>query len=124
MAETLQRSRLHVEGIDDQHTIVHLLIHNGIAYHPDKFDLSPPELPQLYPLKGLAQLLDGIETTVKTSTTRTVGFLLDADSPMVSRWQSVADRLHNVGVSNLPAIPPAGGFIGESITYKARIGVG
>lgn len=123
MAETLQRSRLHVEGPDDQHSVVHLLIRNGIAYNLDKFDLSPPELPKLYPLQGLDQLLDGVETTVKTNTNRIVGFLLDADSPLLDRWQRVAYRLRNVDVANVPGSPPASGFIGESTAYKVRVGV-
>jgi hypothetical protein len=123
MPETLVRSRLHVEGIDDQHSVVHLLIRNGISYHPDKFDLSPPELPQLLQVKGIRPLIDGIVTSVKASTLRAIGFLLDADSPLLDRWQSVSDRLRQAGVQNIPELPPAEGFIGESTTYKARVGV-
>ena len=85
MAETLVRSRLHVEGNDDQQSVVHLLIHNGVRYDPEKFELSPPELPKLVQIKGIDPLIDGIETAVKTSTKRTVGFLLDADSPLIDR---------------------------------------
>ncbi len=123
MAETLERSRLHVEGTDDQNTLVHLLRRNGIAYHPDKFESSPSYLPKFIRLESVEKLLDGIETTVKTSTNRIVGFLLDADQPLASRWQSVSQRLRNVGVGDLPDRPPASGFIGESALYKVRIGV-
>ncbi len=124
MAELLKRPRLHVEGIDDQHSLVHLLIRNGIPYDPEAFDQSPPELPKLYALKGLEKLISGIDTTVKTSTNLTVGFLLDADSPMIDRWQRVAQRLRDVGVTNLPKDgPPPEGFIGESLTFKTRVGV-
>ena len=123
MAETLVRSRLHVEGNDDQHSIVHLLIHNGVRYDPEKFDLSPPELPKLVQIKGIDPLIDGIETAVKTSTKRTVGFLLDADSLLVDRWRRVAHRLKNVGVPNLPDRPPTEGFIGESTDFKTKVGV-
>ena len=123
MAETLERSRLHVEGTDDQNSLVHLLRHNGVAYDPDKFENSPPELPKFIQLKSVEKLLDGIETTVKTSTNRIVGFLLDADEPLLNRWESVTHRLSNVGVGGLPKCPPAGGFIGESTLYKVRVGV-
>jgi hypothetical protein len=123
MPETLTRSKLHVEGIDDQHTVIHLLIRNGVQYHPDKFDLSPPELPQLEQLKGITTLIDGIIPAVKISTNRTIGFLLDADSPLLDRWRSVAEQLRQVGVENLPAKPPEGGFIGTSPQYKANVGV-
>jgi len=123
MAETLVRPKLHVEGQDDQNSVVHLLIRNGIRYDPDKFDLSPPELPKLVPIKGLKPLIDGIETAVKTSTNRTIGFLLDADTPLIDRWCRVSHRLRNVGVPDLGERPPAEGFIGESTEYKTRVGV-
>ena len=123
MAETLERSRLHVEGRDDQNALVHLLRRNGIAYDPDKFENSPAVLPRFVQLTSVEKLLEGIETTVKTSTGRIVGFLLDADSPLLSRWESVVSRLSNVGVDDLPKRPPVGGFIGESKLYKARVGV-
>ena len=123
MAETLVRPKLHVEGQDDQHSVAHLLIRNGIRYDPDKFDLSPPELPKLVPIKGLEPLIDGIETAVKTSTNRTIGFLLDADTPLIDRWRRVSHRLRNVGVPDLGERPPAEGFIGESTEYKTRVGV-
>ncbi len=123
MPDTLVRSKLHVEGPDDQHSVVHLLIHNGIRYHPEKRDLSPPELPKLVPIKGIDPLIDGIETAVRTSTRRTVGFLLDADTPLIDRWRSVAQRLRNVEVPHVPNQPPAEGFIGESIGFKTRVGV-
>ncbi|MGO9469823.1 MAG: DUF3226 domain-containing protein [Isosphaeraceae bacterium] len=123
MAETLVRSRLHVEGTDDQHSVVHLLIHNGVNYHPEQFELSPPELPRLVQLKGIDLLIEGIETAVKTSTRRTVGFLLDADSPLIDRWRRVTQKLRNVGVHEIPERPPAEGFIGESTDFKTRVGV-
>lgn len=34
MPPGLERSKLHVEGSDDLHTIVHLLIRHGIDYTP------------------------------------------------------------------------------------------
>lgn len=123
MPETIVRSKLHVEGIDDQHSVIHLLIRNGITYDPEKFDLSPRELPKLEQLKGIEPLLDGIIPAVKSSTNRTIGFLLDADKPLIDRWRSVADRLRTVGVPHLPEQPPAEGFIGESVQHKAKVGV-
>lgn len=123
MAETLERSRLHVEGTDDQHTLVHLLRRNGIAYDADKFENSPLFLPRIIKTETVEKLLSGIETAVKASTNKIIGFLLDADQPLASRWQSVANRLKNVGVVDVPDHPPAEGFIGETPLYKARVGV-
>ena len=123
MAESLVRSRLHVEGPDDLHSITHLLIHNGIQYHPKEFDRSPHELPQIIAVSNITSLLAGMETTVSTNTNRTVGFLLDADSSLIDRWRAVSQKLRNVEVTDLPDRPPAEGFIGESSKYKTRVGV-
>ena len=109
MPETAVRSKLHVEGVDDHRSLVHLLIRNGITYHPEKFDLSPRELPKVEQLKGIEPLLDGIIPAVKSSTNRIIGFLLDADMPLIDRWRSVADRLRAVGVPHVPDRPPAEG---------------
>ena len=122
MAETSARSRLNVEGTDDQHSLVHLLRHNGISYQ-DEFENSPANLPKFVPVKSVEKLLAGIEATVSTSTGRIVGFLLDADESLLSRWKSVSQRLSKVGVADLPERPPVGGYIGESTLYKVRVGV-
>ncbi len=63
-------------------------------------------------------LLDSIEPNVKASTGRPVGFILDADAPIASRWQAVRDRLARVGVPAVGDAPPVDGFIGESTRFK------
>jgi hypothetical protein len=80
-------------------------------------------LPRFEVVGGLEKLIAGIETAVKAGTNRIVGFVLDADAPRIDRWRQVHARLSNVDVDAPAAGPPAGGFIGESTRFKARVGV-
>jgi hypothetical protein len=115
----MERSSLHVEGPDDVHSIVHLLIRHGIDYDAK---LWPSAFPKLKAVGNVETLLKGIEAAVELGTGRTVGFVLDADSPLLSRWQAVRDRLESVGVDT-PNEPPPEGFVGHSSTYRSTVGV-
>lgn len=61
-------------------------------------------------------------TAVQLSTGRAVGFVLDADSPLASRWAAVRHQLQSVGVELSSECPPEG-FVGESPKYKSTVGV-
>lgn len=123
MAQIPARSELHVEGSDDQHSIVHLLIRNGVPYDPVKLDLSPFLLPKVFQCGGIDRLITGIGTAVKANAGRTVGFVLDANSSRLERWTRVAAELEKGGVGNLPPSPRNQGFIGESASLNTRVGV-
>ena len=115
MAGSLERAQLHVEGPDDEHVIKHLLHRHGI-------NSELPNVPTFNQMGGVGPLLQGMALAVELSGERPAGFVLDADSPLSSRWQAVRDRLAPVGVS-LPERPPAEGFIGESQSFGTRVGV-
>lgn len=119
MPTALERSRLHVEGNDDKHTVIQLLIRHGLAYDQESW---PESLPVVENIGGVQKLLAGVETGVMTSTGRAIGFVLDANSPLANRWQAVRDRLLSVGVS-APGGPPAEGYVGTSARYESRVGV-
>ena len=119
MPGSMERSKIHVEGPDDQHSIVHLLRHHGVDYDPKPW---PPEFPEFQQAGGMSNLLEGIRTAVQLSTGRAIGFVLDADSPLLDRWQAVRGQLGAVDVA-APAEPFAEGFIGESDRYRSRVGV-
>lgn len=123
MSESTARSQLRVEGVDDKHSVIHLLILNGIAYHPDDLKKSDPNLPEIFDTKGVIALIDSVEVAVKSNKDRTVGFVLDADKSPIDRWKSIADRLKRVGVVDLPDTIPPQGYIGESLAFKTRVGV-
>ena len=117
MAKAGEQPTLRVEGKDDQHALIHLLIRHGI----DR-DSMPAEYPTIAIDEGKNGVLDSIEVSVKTHSGRAVGFVLDADSPIGARWMAVVDRLKKVDVT-MPSSPPPEGFVGESIRYRSKVGV-
>jgi hypothetical protein len=119
MPGSMERPQMHVEGIDDRHSIVHSLIRHGIDYDSKPW---PTELPEFKDSGSVGKLLEEMETVVELSTGRVVGFVLDADSPLLDRWNAVRDRLSRVGV-DAPRQPPAEGFVGRSETFRAGVGV-
>lgn len=119
MPGAMERSKLHVEGQDDQHSLVHLLVRHGVDYGTRPW---PGEFPTFEAVGGKDALLDGMATAVKVSGGRAIGFVLDADSPIEDRWRAVRDRLSRVGV-DAPGAPEPGGFIGHSGAYRSTVGV-
>lgn len=119
MASKDERSHLHVEGPDDLHSICHLLIRHGIDYDQRPW---PEHFPRILEMGGKDPLLDGMETAVSVSNNRAVGFVLDANSSLQDRWDAVSLRLKRVGI-DIPDEIPHNGFVGEALTYRARVGV-
>ncbi|MCY4531677.1 MAG: hypothetical protein OXC84_05020 [Gammaproteobacteria bacterium] len=119
MASLDDRSTLHVEGKDDLYAISNLLVRYGIDYDQNPW---PGCYPEIKDIGGKDPLIDGIETAVSVSNGRSIGFVLDANSALQDRWKAVSFRLNNVGVEVPDTIPPDG-FIGETPTFQARVGV-
>jgi len=119
MEASRERPVIQVEGPDDEHSIRHLLIRHDIDYVSRPLR---PGLPDFKQMGSIDSMLDVMGLAIELSTGRTVGFVLDADTPLAARWQAVRGRLDPVGVS-VPEQAPAGGFIGESDTYACRVGV-
>ena len=117
MAKSGENSTLRVEGTDDKHVLIHLLLKHGIS-----LELLPTEYPEIERDGSVRGVLDSIEGSVKTHSARAVGFVLDADSPIDARWMAVVDRLKRVDVAT-PSSPPPEGFIGESTRYRSKVGV-
>ena len=114
-----ERSQLWVEGADDDHTIRHLLIRHGVDYDHKPWLAWIPSIEQA---GGKNKLLQTVERSVRASTNRAVGFVLDADSSLQSRWAAMSSCLGDAGV-NVPEDIPPEGFVGESQTYRTRVGV-
>ena len=114
-----ERSQLWVEGTDDDHTIRHLLIRHGVDYDHKPWLVWIPSIEQA---GDKDKLLQTVERSVRASTNRAVGFVLDADSSLLDRWRSMLSRLRGVGVG-APGDIPLQGFVGESQTYRTRVGV-
>ena len=111
------RSKLHVEGKDDLNVIANLVSKYGIDYAVHS------AAPVIRDIGSVEELLNGIETAVRLSSDRVIGFVLDADTQQPSRWQSVRDRLLASGVQDIPAQPPPEGYIGESTRLRSTVGV-
>ena len=123
---TLERSRLHVEGRDDVHVVKHLLLRHGIDC-PLERDSRPahefaPNVPEIRGVHDRNAVLRSIDTAVRVSTGRTVGFLLDTDGEPRDRWRAVRDRLRVFGL-DLPDEIPAEGFVDDVVEFRARVGV-
>ena len=61
MAGSMERSKLHVEGDDDKHSIIHVLIRNGVDYDSRPW---PPALPEIEQTGGVEALLEGMRTAI------------------------------------------------------------
>ena len=119
MPASSSRSRLHVEGPDDSHAIRHLLIRHGIDYDQKPW---PVEFPRIEDIGGRPDLLEGVETAVRLSTDRSIGFVLDANSSVQNSWRAISSRLREAGME-VPSAMPRDGFVGQAEPYRARVGV-
>ena len=115
-----QRSSLRVEGGDDLHAILHLLIRNGIDYGQQQW---PSWFPLIEEVKGgKTGVLDNVERLVRASSNGRIGFVPDADDSVRDTWRAMTSRLRQVGLDPPPAVPPPG-FVGDATEYSARVGV-
>jgi hypothetical protein len=95
------RKILLVEGTDDEHVLKHICGNRGI-----------PHLDEVKPHGGVDQLLESVPVRLKASEDGDViGVIIDADTDMNARWQSVRDRIIAVGYQDVPHQPSADGTI-------------
>ena len=123
---TVERSRLHVEGRDDVHVVKHLLLRHRIDC-PLERDSRPasnfaPNVPEIRGTRDRNAVLESIETAVRVSNGRSVGFVLDADGEPRNRWRAVCGRLSVFGC-DLPAEIRPDGFVEDIAEFGTRIGV-
>ncbi|MFO1261765.1 MAG: DUF3226 domain-containing protein [Rhodoferax sp.] len=84
----LDSPALHVEGVSDMHTVIHLLGRHGVVLNAQ----TGPVV--VKPTKGDAGLLNSMRTAAMASAGKPVGFVIDGDLPVAQRWQSVKDHLN------------------------------
>jgi hypothetical protein len=119
MGANPRRLTLTVEGRDDKWVVINVLERNGLDWEAGRASGRVPEIDEA---GGDTRLLDRLPTEIRVGTGRTVGFILDADVSLQSRWEAVRARLTEADV-DCPENPPAGGFIGHSSRYLTRVGV-
>ena len=104
-----------VEGPDDEHVLKHICGNRGIA-----------RLDEVKPHGGLDTLLESIPVRLKASEDGDiVGVVIDADTDVRARWQSLRDRLINVGYQSVPPDPmPDGTILDPPVqTLLPRVGI-
>jgi len=100
-----------VEGKDDEHVLYALL-----NYH------SIPRICRVKDKQGIDNLLGTLEVELLGSELQGLGIIIDADTNIVARWQSLSRTLRDTGYSTLPASPdPNGTVINEN--GKPDVGV-
>ena len=122
MPDTLRSRAAYVEGVDDLNVIMHLLRRHGIESVRKDPKGNPPGVPTIDPMGSVEKLLAGMTAAIKGGTDKTIGFVLDADLALASRWAAVRGRLSEAEV-DAPEAPPVDGFIGHSPKYRAAVGV-
>jgi len=109
------RKILLVEGTDDEHVLKHVCGNRGVG-----------ELDQIKSHGGVDELLESFPVRLKASEDGDiVGLVIDADTDLAPRWQSLRDRLIGVGYGAAPEGPAPDGTILDPPpgTLLPRVGV-
>jgi hypothetical protein len=89
-----------VEGKDDEHVLKHICGERGVG-----------ELDEVKPQDDVKRLLESFPVRLKESDVEALGVVIDADTDLAARWQSLRDRLSKAGYENVPASPAPAGTI-------------
>ncbi|HLQ28076.1 MAG TPA: DUF3226 domain-containing protein [Ktedonobacteraceae bacterium] len=89
-----------VEGPDDAQVFYHLLRYYGLDTHIT-----------IQQKAGIDTLLEALEVELKRRAETRLGIVVDADTDIANRWQSLRDRLIEAGYSAVPLRPAPGGTI-------------
>lgn len=89
-----------VEGHDDEHVLKHVCGTRGVQ-----------KLDEIKSLGGVEQLLESFPVRLKESDIEVLGVVVDADTDLSARWQSLRDPLRNAGYQNVPEHPARTGTI-------------
>lgn len=109
---------LFVEGGDDCHTVIQLLQAHGLDFG----DPSGLSLPRIQIANGVDKVLAAMEPAIRLSIGGSIGFVLDVDDDLVSRWQSVLERLRRAGITP-PPMPETSHLLIEPAATHGRIGI-
>ena len=99
-----------VEGSDDAQVFFHLLQHHHLSEHI-----------KIEKKVGIEKLLEDIDVELDRSGLKRLGIIVDADTNIETRWQSLRNRLRQSGYTSIPLAPLAEGTI---ISQEERPKVG
>jgi hypothetical protein len=94
------RKILLVEGSDDEHVLKNLCGQRGVQ-----------NLDEITQLGSVERLLENVPVRLKESDVEALGVVIDADTDIAARWQSLRDRLSKAGYQGVPASPNSAGTI-------------
>jgi hypothetical protein len=100
-----------VEGQDDKHVVSNLLFAHGLD---SAFEVKDKD--------GLPNLLLTLPTELRASDLKCLGVIVDADSPIASRWERIRAVLIRAGYPFVPIEPQGEGTI-LTAPGKPRVGV-
>ena len=105
-----------VEGTDDEHVLKHICGNQDIP-HLDEFE-------KYGSVEKLIESI-GVRLPLLIEEGDVVGIVIDADTDISTRWQSIRNRIIGVGYQNVPDQPDPGGTILDppAGTYLPRLGV-
>lgn len=89
-----------VEGIDDEHVLKHICGERGVG-----------QLDEVKPQGDVRRLLENFPVRLKESDIEALGVVIDADTDLAARWQSLRDRLSKAGFQSVPADPAPEGTV-------------
>lgn len=122
MAKTKTTNRiLLVEGKDDKHVILSLLVAHNM---PEAFAIKVADKDEgdMDQSGGWEKILNNLDVEIDRSGLECLGILLDADENLQNRWDAVRNRLTGLGYGQIPAIPEPDGTIVHE-TGKPTVGV-
>jgi hypothetical protein len=103
-----------VEGSDNEHVLRHICGERGVG-----------KLDEVKPQGDVIRLLENFPVRLKESDVEALGVVIDADTDLAARWQSLSDRLTKAGYESVPVNPaPAGTILAPPAdSLLPRVGV-
>lgn len=108
--------QLFVEGLDDAHSVRHLLMRHG--YDWDDARIVRPFVREL---GSDREILAALPLALKASHYQRLGILMDTDASLASRWAQLRGRAQEAGLA-FPAKPESDGTIVPGLWPGSRIG--
>ncbi len=101
---------LFVEGRDDKHVFYSLLKHYDV---PEQFEVEATD--------GIELLKDTFAANLVSSKLKRLGVVVDADSDLQARWNSLRNMMINAGYNSVPVTPDINGTV---VKQQGKITVG
>src|ERR1051326_5480422 len=110
-----------VEGPDDKHVFRHLFDHHGIPHLGFTTRHIPEGQIAIKDFEGVERLLESISEYLKGTEAERLGIVVDADTSIDRRWQSIRDILISHGCA---AVPTTRGRSGIVVQHETKHAVG